>query len=562
MSDSNTGEYDLIFDKDVPVPMSDGTVLRANVFRPHGDGTFPVVLAKGAYGKDIPFRDGYRPQWDRLKEIYPDLDSNGTTGRFLRWETVDPERWVPEGFAVVTVQSRGSGKSPGYLDTYSPTETRDYAEAIDWAGTQPWSNGKVGLLGVSYFATKQWQVAALQPKHLAAMVPWEGCCDFYREWSRHGGIRTRFPIDWWPRQILPNQHGNGDNPRLDPDTGEQPNGTALSPAMLEGNRSAFPDDILEHVLDDAWYHERTPDFSRITVPFLSAGNWGGPGLHLRGNIEGYLAAASTEKWLSVHIGTHFESFYMPDYVAMQKRFLGHYLRGDDNGWETEPKVQISVRGPNGAERRMENEWPLARTEWTKWYLDGDALSLETTAAAADASTPYEALGDGLNFTTPPFETETEFTGPLMARLYVSSSTTDLDLFATLRLLDPTGDEVVFVGAHEQTPVTRGWLRASHRKTDPKRSLPYRPYHSHDEIQKIEPDEIVALHVEIWPTSIVCPPGYRLVLTLQGRDFEYDVPGRMLHNDPLDRPKAEFGGINTIHTGGDHPSYLLMPLIPR
>lgn len=553
---------DLIFDKDVAVPLSDGTILRANIFRPDAEGTFPVVLAKGAYGKDVHFRDGYRPQWDRLKEIYPDLDRNGTSGRYLRWETVDPERWVPDGFVVVTVQSRGSGKSPGYLDTYSPTETRDYAEAIDWAGQQSWSNGKVGLLGVSYFATKQWQVAALQPRHLAAMVPWEGCCDFYREWSRHGGMRTRFPIDWWPRQILPNQHGNGDNTRLDPDTGEQPNGPSLSDDELAANRSAFPDEILNHVLDDDWYRARTPDFSKITVPFLSAGNWGGPGLHLRGNIEGYLAAASTEKWLSVHIGTHFESFYMPDYVAMQKRFLGHYLRGDDNGWENEPKVQISVRGPNGAERRMEKEWPLARTEWTKWYLDGKALSLGADVPATVLSKTYEALGDGLNFSTPLFETETEFTGSLMARLYVSSSTTDLDLFATLRLIDPEGQEVVFVGAHEPTPVTRGWLRASHRKTDPERSLPYRPYHSHDEIQKIEPGEIIPLDLEIWPTSIVCPPGYRLVLTLQGRDFEYDAPGRMLHNDPLDRPVEEFGGSNTIHTGGENQSYLLMPLIPR
>lgn len=553
---------DLIFDKDVPVPLSDGTILRANVFRPDAEGAFPVVLAKGAYGKDVHFRDGYRPQWDRLKEIYPELDTGDTTGRFLRWETVDPERWVPDGFVVVTVQSRGSGMSPGYLDTYSPAETRDYAEAIEWAGEQSWSNGKVGLLGVSYFATKQWQVAALQPRHLAAMVPWEGCCDFYREWSRHGGIRTRFPIDWWPRQILPNQHGNGDNTRLDPDTGEQPNGPSLSPDLLAGNRSAFPDDILEHVLDDAWYRERTPDFDRITIPFLSAGNWGGPGLHLRGNIEGYLAAASTEKWLSIHIGTHFESFYMPDYVDMQKRFLGRYLRGDDNGWENEPKVQISVRGPEGAERRMEHEWPLARTEWTKCYLDGATLSLGATAPSAETSISYEALGDGLDFSTIPFETETEFTGPLMARLFISSSTTDLDLFATLRLIDPNGEEVVFVGAHESTPVTRGWLRASHRNTDPELSLPYRPYHSHDEIQKIQPNDIIALDVEIWPTSIVCPPGYRLVLTLQGRDFEYDVPGRMLHNDPLDRPEEEFGGINTIHTGGGNLSYLLLPLIPR
>jgi uncharacterized protein len=561
MNQNENPSYGLKYEKDVPVQVSDGTVLRANVYRPDAEGRFPVVMAKGAYGKDVHFRDAFSDQWKRLKEIYPALDSDGTSGRHLRWETVDPERWVPDGYVVINVQSRGTGSSPGYLDPYSPTETRDYADAIDWAGTQPWSNGKVGLLGVSYFATKQWQVAALQPKHLAAIVPWEGCCDFYREWSRHGGIRTRFPVDWWPRQILPNQHGNAENPHGDPDTGAPTNGPALSPEMLEGNRASFPEDILDHVLDDQWYRERTPDFDRINVPLLSAANWGGPGLHLRGNIEGYLASASSEKWLSFHIGTHFESFYLPEYVELQKRFFERYLKGIDNGWEDEPPIRMTVRGPDGTKKRAENEWPLARTEWQEWYLDSEVLTLSMTDTRKDASMAFDAMGNGVDFTTPPFEADTEFTGPVVARLFVSSTTTDLDIFATIRLIDPSGDEVVFVGAHEPTPVTRGWLRASHRRLDPERTLPWRPYHSHDRIEKIKPNTIIPLDVEIWPTSIVCPAGYRLALTLQGRDYEYGVPGRMLHNDPADRPAEDFAGITTIHTGGAHASYLLLPNIP-
>ena len=180
MKQEESISYGLIYEKDVPVQVSDGTVLRANVYRPDANGRFPVVMAKGAYGKDVHFRDAFSDQWKRLKEIYPGLDTDGTSGRHLRCETIDPERWVPDGYVVINVQSRGTGSSPGYLDPYSPAETRDYADAIDWAGVQPWSNGKVGLLGVSYYATKQWQVAALQPKHLAAIVPWEGCCDFNR----------------------------------------------------------------------------------------------------------------------------------------------------------------------------------------------------------------------------------------------------------------------------------------------------------------------------------------------------------------------------------------------
>lgn len=554
----------MLFEKDVEIPMSDGIALRANVFRPDDYGVHPVVMAMGVYGKDVHFRDAFSAQWTTLKEIYPGLDSDGSTGRFLRWEMVDPERWVPHGFVVIAVDSRGSGKSPGFLDPYSPVETRDFAEAIEWAGVQPWSTGRVGLIGVSYLATKQWQVAALRPQHLSAIVPWEGCCDFYREWARHGGIRTRFPVDWWPRQVTANQHGDADSSYRDPDTGERTTGPAIPSVLLAGNRADHPADLLAHILDDAWYQARTPDLPRIEVPLLSGANWGGPGLHLRGNIEGYLAAASRRKWLSFHLGTHFESFYLPEFVALQKRFLARFLKDEDNGWDAEPPVRIAVRGPHStnadAERRSERVWPLERTEWQKWHLDAGAGSLVREEPGNAASTSFEALGDGIEFITAPFAAETEFTGPVSLRIHVASTTSDLDLFATLRLIDPDGEEVRFTGAHEQTPLSRGWLRASHRKTDPAKSIPARPWHAHDEIRKLAPGEVVTLDVEIWPVCIVCPPGYRLALRLMGRDYEYEIPGRMLHDDPADRPSAEFGGTTTVHTGGARPSNLLLPHI--
>ncbi|MEK9661877.1 MAG: CocE/NonD family hydrolase [Alphaproteobacteria bacterium] len=552
----------MVFDKDVPVPMSDGTVLRANVFRPVAEGRHPVVMAMGVYGKDVHFRDGFSAQWDRLREIYPGLDTDGSSGRFLRWEMVDPERWVPDGYVVVAVDSRGSGKSPGYLDPLSPVETRDYAEAIDWAGVQAWSTGKVGLLGVSYLATKQWQVAALQPKHLAAIVPWEGACDIYREWGRHGGIRTRFPVDWWPRQVGLNQHGVAETRYRDADTGERSTGPALPPGILAGNRSRHVAELLEHELDDAWYGAMTPDFSRIEVPLLSAANWGGPGLHLRGNIEGWRAAASRDKWLSFHIGTHFESFYLPAYIDLQKRFFERYLKGVDNGWERDqPPIRMEVRTVDGSILRDEHEWPLARTDWQRWHLDPAAKTLAMDAPATASEISFDAPGDGVDFATAPLTADTEFTGPVALRLVAASSTADMDIFATLRLFDPDGNEKAFVGAHEDTPLTRGWLRASHRKLDPDRSEPWRPWHSHDELQKLTPGETVTLDIEIWPTSIVVPAGWRLVLTLAGRDFEHAAPGRMLHDDPADRPAEIFGGVTTVHGGVDGGSWLLLPKIP-
>ena len=557
-------KYALRVEKDAPIPMNDGIVLRANVYRPAADGKFPVVLAHGVYGKDIHFADGFKPQWDKLMEIFPDICRNGSTGKYLRWETVDPERWVPDGYVVIQIDSRGTGKSPGYLDPRSPREMQDFYECIEWAGTQPWSNGRVGLAGISYYGFTQWAVAAMQPPHLAAICPWEGFVDYYRDSTHQGGIFSNvFTTAWWPRQVLVNQYCNAKTIHRDRETGERTTGgPALSDAMLVGNRADYPGDLLRHPLDDAWYQERTPDLSRIKVPVLSAGNWGGPGLHLRGNIEGFLGAGTKEKWLSLHVGTHFESFYLPEYVAMQKRFFDRYLKGVDNGWDGEPRVQLSIRRPDGSARRMENEFPLARTQWTMFYLDAAEQRIASTNPPTESRVSYDALGVGINCSIAPFEQETEICGFITMRLWVSSSTTDMDIFATLRVFDPAGKEVTFVGAHETTTMAKGWLRVSHRKLDPKRSLPFRVFHAHDEIQKLTPGEIYPVDVEIWPTSMVFPKGYRLVLTLQGRDFEFPgTSGRMLHNHPEDRHPSEFGGLNTITTGASNESYLLLPVIP-
>jgi predicted acyl esterase len=564
-------------DWDVPIAMDDGIVLRADLFRPNDDAPHPVILSYGAFGKGLAFQEGNKGAWDRLTAAFPEV-TQGSSCKYQVWEIVDPEKWVPDGYACLRVDARGAGRSPGFLDPWSPRETDDIYTVIEWAAVQPWCDGKVGMNGISYFATNQWQVAARRPPHLAAICVWEGAADWYREFARHGGIYCGFLDNLFPRAFHRVQHGLGERGLRSRVTGELVSGPpTLSAEELARNRRDIEQFVLDHRFDDEASRARTPDFGKIEVPLLSAANWGGQGLHPRGNFEGFLAAGSKQKWLEVHGDAHWSHFYSDYGMELQKRFFGHFLKGEDTGWSEQPLVQLQVRHPG--ERfveRHEQEWPLARTQWTKFYLDPRNMSLDLKCPQVATTLAYEPLGAGLDFSLPPLDRPLEITGPIAAKLRLSSASTDADVFLVLRVFDPQGQEVTFIGANDpRTPIANGWLRASHRKLDPARSLPYRPYHSHDEAWLLTPGVPVELDVEIWPTSIVVPAGYRLCLSVRGKDYEYEGPplvlegvkytltgvGPFLHAHPKDRPPQVFGATCTLHFVPDEPCYVLLPVIP-
>ena len=373
------------------------------------------------------------------------------------------------------------------------------------------------------------------------------------------------------------QYGRSERGLRNQVTGEPVCGPeTLSEEELARNRCDLGNEILAHPLDDGYHKARSPVWSKVTVPFLSAGNWGGQGLHLRGNVEGFVRAASRQKWLELHGLEHWTHFYTDYGRLLQKRFFDYFLKGIHNGWVNEPRVRLQIRRIEGFAERVENEWPIAATRWTKLYLNPADQSL-SSIPAAEGCVEFDASGDGITFLSPPLERETEITGPSAVKLFVSSSTTDVDIFLVLRIFSPEGNEVVFRGAIDpHTPISQGWLRASHRKLNPELSTPYRPYHTHDEKQPLKPGEIVELDVEIWPTSIVVPTGYRIGLTVRGKDYEYPGPsggriasfknelkgcGPFLHDDPRDRPPEIFAGKTTLHSGPDRAASLLLPIIP-
>jgi predicted acyl esterase len=410
------------------------------------------------------------------------------------------------------------------------------------------------------------------------MCIWEGAADWYRDMTHHGGILCTFWENWYDMQVKTVQYGAGERGKRSRVHGELVCGPeTMWEGKLARNRVDFGSEIRAHPLDDSYHRARSPAWSKIKTPLFSAANWGGQGLHPRGNFEGFMRAASKEKWLEAHGIEHWTHFYTDYGREQQKRFFDYFLHGKDTTWSKQPRVLLQVRHVDRFEERAENEWPLKRTQWTKVFLNPADFSLGENIKAPKAVRSFDAMGDGVTFLTAPAPHEAELTGPSALKLYVSSSTQDADLFVILRVFSPDMKEVVFQGAIDpHTPVAQGWLRASHRKLDKKQSLPYRPYHSHDKKQPLKSGEVVELDIEIWPTSMVVPAGYRIALTIRGKDYEYGGGsggrlsnfknelkgcGPFLHNDPRDRPPEIFAGVTSLHFGGSRRPFLLLPVIP-
>jgi putative CocE/NonD family hydrolase len=551
-----TSSYALRIEKDVDVPMRDGARLKADVFRPDDSGRFPAILNLGPYQKD------------KLWVPPPNLEEPATPN--MSWETVTPEWWVPRGYAAVRVDGRGSGRSPGQCDPWSLSEAVDFYDAIEWAAAQPWCNGNVGLSGISYYAINQWMVANLKPPSLKAMIPWEGFADLYRDALIHGGILNVFMTNWFTAHFMHHQLGRAS--RHEPDRWQK---NILQ--FWVGNN-----------LDSGAFRGSQAQWDQIEVPFLSVGNWTGFGLHMRGNTEAFMHAASKHKKLRMHTGSHVHAFYTEEGKQDQIRFFDYWLKGVDNGVMDEPPVKLAIRkGGDVIEWRNEHEWPLARTQWTKFYFDlapqandaaGHMASLvaENPAKATSRSYVCSHLGTmgstsaassqvmggggirpnmGVSLETPPLPRDMEVTGPLAATFWVSSEAEDMDLFLTLRHFDADGSEVLETGQQgAPVPVAKGWLRVSHRELDETLTLPHRPFHKHTRRLYLKPGEIVKVDVEIWPTSMVFKKGHRIRLDVQPRDG-VGSQGYMHYH-------ADYNtGTNTIHAGGSYESYLLLPIIP-
>jgi len=524
-------EDGLVFERNVPVTMRDGVTIYVDIFRPAGplgEKDLGVLLGWSPYGKH-----------GKSANLWPPAGiEDGWNSKHTAFEAPDPGFWCPLGYAVCYPDPRGAWLSEGELRHNGLGEGEDCYDLIEWLGVQPWSNGKVGMTGVSYLAAVQWLVAPLNPPHLAALNPWEGFSDWYREFAYHGGIRET--------NFIPRAGGN------------------LNWSLNRTENTAA--NVVAHPLHDAYWESKETDFSAITQPLFTVASWSDHGLHTRGTLEAWKGATSENKWLLVHGQKKWQHYYRPEHRELQRQFFDHFLKGTDDRVLEWPKVQIQVRTEtNQGPIRAEQEWPLARTRYRTLWLDAADGSLADDPPVGQAEKRYDPLADpdspgGRAQFDIRFDKATELTGHSKLRLWVEAEgADDMDLFVALQKLDKDGKEVpfTFYAFFDDGPLALGWLRASHRDLDEAKSKPEQPVHHHKAEERLEPGVPVPLDIEIWPTSVSFEAGEGLRVVVQGKDLYRDDPYNLAFARHDDLRNA---GIHILHTGGRYDSHLLIPII--
>jgi predicted acyl esterase len=530
---------DIIFEKDVAVKLRDGVSIYVDVFRPAGVENVPVLLAWSPYGKA-------QGSSMSVMGIFGLVGlSNEIVSGLEKFEGPDPAYWCEKGYAICNSDVRGGVDSEGNSVLWDRQEGRDCHDLIEWLGTQAWSNGKVGMSGTSYLAVSQWFTAAEQPKHLAAINPWEGVSDVYRDLVMRGGMP-----DTGFAQLLQDGSFFGKNQKED--------------IISEAER--YP------LMNELW-ENKIPDFDRITVPAFVVACYTNT-LHTAGTFRAWRRMASQNKWLRIHNTQEWPDYYDEANLADQRRFFDRYLKDVDNGWETTPRVRYAVHDLKGGDQVnvAADAFPPAGVTSTRFYLDGIKRTLTTTVPTVGNTAAYNVAvnPNAVSFITR-FEQETVMVGYPKAHLWVEAQgADDMDLFVLIQKLDACGTPLQqFTVPNQNARIhdltdhgatvlrykgSDGRLRVSARHLDEKLSTQDVPAHSFDRIEKLAPGQIVDIEIDLFPIGLAFHPGEQLRFVISSRNLLGTImPG-------IRKYVGANTGQHVIHTGGQYASYLQLPIL--
>ncbi len=522
---------DIRWDRDVPITLRDGVTIYTDILRPVSDGKVPAIVAWSPYGKTIPQND-----------IMPGVDPKDVTG-LSKSEGPDAGFWVAHGYAVVHPDARGAGKSEGDLFAWGSVDGQDGYDVIEWIAQQLWSTGKVALHGTSWLAIAQWFIAQTKPPHLSAIAPWNGMSDVYRQNTMFGGI----PNIAFDSQVFTHLAGSGRVERLD-------------------------EMAAAHPLMDAYWQDKAAKLESITVPTYAVTDVV-TDLHRMGTFEAYRRLGSRDKWLRVDNRQEWADQYDPANVLDLLTFFDYFLRGAHNGWQNTPKVRMAILDPGGEDRLNipYTSWPLQQTHYERLYLGADH-HLQSTPATTPIEASYAAT-DGQTVFTYRFASDTQLTGYLKAHLWIEAiDSREADLFVLVEKLDKDGKLEVpdEISARQYIPIppagAHGRLRVSLRKLDPELSTDFLPIQSFDQPQLLHSGEIVPVDIAIMPASEVFHAGEQLRLTIAGHEFTappatQGSSGLLAFIGALPPLPTKNAGVHVIHGGGDHQSFLQIPVIP-
>ncbi|MDI1461096.1 CocE/NonD family hydrolase [Catellatospora sp. KI3] len=532
---------DIVLDKDVAVTLRDGVTIYVDVFRPTGDEQVPVIVAWSPYGK------GQGTSASVMGVFGLVGLSNQTVSGLAKFEAPDPAYWCAQGYAVCNPDVRGVADSEGDSVLWDRQEGRDCYDLVEWLAVQPWCTGKVAMSGTSYLAVAQWFTAAEQPPHLAAINPWEGVSDVYRDLVMRGGM----PDTGFARQL---QDGSffGRNRKED--------------ILAEVDR--YP------LMNDLWA-DKIPDFDRITVPAYVVASYSNT-LHTAGTFRAWRRIASPDKWLRIHNGQEWPDYYDAANVEDLRRFFDHYLKEVDNGWEQTPRVRYSILDLHGGDQVdvPADTFPPNDATSQRFHLDARSRSLTTAAPAAEAEAGYavDANPNAVSFITR-FDVETVLVGYPKAHLWVQAhDADDMDLFVLLQKLDAHGTPLAAFTVPNQSAMAHdltdhgatilkykgsdGRLRVSARHLDAALSTPDVPAHTFDRVEKLSAGQIVDIEIDLLPIGLRFNPGEQLRFVISARN----LLGTMMPG--IREYVGANSGRHVIHTGGSTPSYLQLPVLTR
>jgi len=517
-------ENGIICERDVPVRMRDGIILYTDVYRPEGRKHLAAIVAWSVFGK----RAGYQGQ--HVMGV-----PEGALSPGAKFEGPDPAYWCHHGYAVINPDSRGVGNSEGDIAFWGSGDAQDGYDFVEWVAAQEWCNGRVGMAGNSWLAIAQWYIGAARPPHLAAIAPWEGQTDWYREGLFPGGI----PEPGFAGLICKTVSGNN---RIEDVT-----------AMMK----AYP-------LQNAFWADRRARVEDIEIPAYIVSSYNP--VHVHGSFDGYQRIGSKAKWLRVHNTQEWPDQYSPEGLEDLRRFFDRYLRGIHNGWEFTPKVRVSVLDPGGKDvvNRPEEDWPLPQTQYEKLYLDGESMTLATQAVDGESAARYRADDKkGKAVFTYQFAEDTELVGYPKMHLWVEADgADDMDLFVYLAKLDENGNELLAKVIDFPNPGARGTIRVSHREVDPTDAASfYDPFLTHRREQLLQPGEIVEVEFGIWPLGMKWHEGQQLRLSIQGFALPWMEDAMVSGGEPIFVWDTRNAGSHVVHTGGRFDSYLQIPKIP-